>query len=186
MAAKALTKRRLWTYDELIAEMPETNQPSELWEGELIVAPAPTPLHQRIVFRLARLLEHFVSEHQLGEIMIAPLDVVLSPRRVVQPDIIYISNAKHHIIQDCIRGVPDLIVEVVSPGTWRRDHVDKKTLYEQFGVLEYWIVDPEARMIEVFVLEEKSFRLLDRSGPGEPARSQLLRGLTVAVEEVLG
>ena len=84
--------------------------------------------------RVARLLDQFVSRHQLGEVLLAPLDVVLTPRRVVQPDIVYVSHARHAIIQDQIHGAPDLIVEVVSPGTWRRDHIEKKALYEQFSI----------------------------------------------------
>lgn len=118
--------------------------------------------------------------------MVAPVDVVLTQRRIVQPDILYISNAKRGIIQDRIDGVPDLVVEAVSPGTWRRDHMDKKALYEQFGVQEYWIVDPEAKMIGVFVLEQKSYRLLGRLGTGERARSQELAGFEVSVDGVMG
>jgi Uma2 family endonuclease len=186
MVVKTLEKKRRWTFDELVAQTPETNQPTELWDGELIMTPAPTPLHQRISFRLAQLMEQFVSAHQLGEVMVAPVDVVLTQRRIVQPDILYISNAKRGIIQDRIDGVPDLVVEVVSPGTWRRDHMDKKALYEQFGVQEYWIVDPEAKMIEVFVLEQKSYRLLGRWGTGERARSQQLAGFEVSVDGVMG
>ncbi len=186
MVVKTLEKKRLWTFDELAAKTPETNQPTELWDGELIMALAPTPLHQRISFRLARLLEQFVSARQLGEVMVAPIDVVLTQRRVVQPDILYISNAKRAMIQDRIRGAPDLIVEIVSPGTWRRDHVDKRALYEQFGVTEYWIVDPEAETIEVLALEQKSYQLVGRVGPGERATSRLLVGFEVAVIEVIG
>ncbi len=185
MAAKAVGRKRVWTYDELLTELPETNQPTELWEGELIMAPSPGALHQRISFRLARRLEQFVAEHQLGEVLVAPLDVILTPRRVVQPDIIYVSPAKQGIIQDRIRGVPDLIVEVVSPGTWRRDRIEKKALYEQFGVAEYWIVDPEGGMIEVFTLEQGSYRLLGRFGPGGRARSSVVAGFEVQVDEVL-
>lgn len=185
MAVRASAKQRLWTYDELVAERPETNQPTELWEGELVMTPSPAPAHQRVSFRLASLLAQFVSAHQLGEVFLAPLDVVLSPRRVVQPDIIYVSSPKQRIIQDRIRGAPDLLVEVVSPGTWRRDHIDKKALYEQFGVVEYWIVDPKAKTIEVLALQQGSYQLLGRFSPSGQARSTLLVGFEVSVEEVL-
>lgn len=185
MVVKTQEKGRLWTFDELVAEMPETNQPTELWDGELIMTPAPTPQHQRISFRLARLLEQFVSARQLGEVIVAPVDVVLASRRVVQPDILYVSNARRAIIQDRIRGVPDLVVEVISPGTWRQDHIDKKALYEQFGVQEYWIVDPEAKTVEILALEQKNLRLIDRFGPGEEFSSRLLAGFQVEVSEIV-
>ena len=186
MVVKAVEKKRLWTYDELVAKTAETNQPTELWEGELIMTPAPAPKHQEVVARLARALSDHIAERDLGRVYFAPVDVVLTQRRVVQPDILYISNAKRAIIQDRIRGAPDLVVEVVSQGTWRRDHVDKKALYEQFGVLEYWIVDPEAMTIEVFGLARKSFGLVCRAGSGEIAASRLLVGFKVSVDEMVG
>ncbi|KAB2960859.1 MAG: Uma2 family endonuclease [Candidatus Methylomirabilis oxygeniifera] len=117
MATKVLRRKRVWTYNELLAEKTETNQPTELWEGDLVKTPSPVAQHQRISFRVARLLAQFVSMHQLDEILLAPLDVVLTPRRVVQPDIVYISHARQAIIRDQIHEAPDLIVEVVSPGT---------------------------------------------------------------------
>ncbi len=179
-------KDRLWTFDEMLAELDETNQPTELWDGELIMAPAPTPHHQDVVFRLARAMTNFVELRKLGKVYVSPLDVVLTQRRVVQPDIIYISREHSAILRDRIRGVPDLLVEVISPGSWRRDRVDKKALYEQHGVKEYWTVDLEAETIDVWTLEEGSYTLLGRSGRGDIARSQLLPGLEVAVDQVLG
>ena len=113
----------------MVAKLPETNMPTELWDGEIIMSPAPRPSHQEIVLNFASVLKHFVTAKKLGKVFVSPIDVVLSQRRVVQPDIIFIAKARFEIVQDCIRGVPDLAVEVISEGSWRRDRVDKKGLY---------------------------------------------------------
>ena len=176
--------KRLWTFDELAAEMPETNQPTELWDGELIMSPSPRPSHQKIVFHFARLLEDFVIARQLGIVHISPCDVVLSQSRVVQPDVIFISQAKEGITQNQIRGVPDLVVEVISEGSWRRDRIDKKALYEQYGLPEYWIIDPETRAIEVFVLDQGAYHLHCRASDDEPANSKLLSGFALSFSQL--
>lgn len=178
-------KKRLWTFDEMLAELPESNLPMELWDGELIMSPTPRPNHQRIVYRLAKLLEEFVTERKLGEVFLSPLDVILSQRQVVQPDVFFISKPRLNLVTDRVRCAPDLTVEVISKGRSRRDRVDKKELYEQFGVREYWIVDPEAQTIEVFALEKGAFKLHAKAGPGEPADSKLLSGFSVIWSQLL-
>jgi len=187
MAVSALLRqqeeKRLWTYDELLAEHPETNLPMELWDGEIVMSPTPTPSHQTIVLRFGRLLDDFVRDHKLGIIFLSPLDVVLSQHRVVQPDLLFVSEANGAIIQDRIRGVPDLVVEVVSQ-TWKRDRVEKKALYEQFGVSEYWIVDPESRSIEVFALVKGVYQLHCKAIDSASARSRLLSGFKVSFSEL--
>ena len=87
--------------------------------------------------------------------------------------------------ETCIRGVPDLLVEVISDGTWRRDRVDKKALYGQFGVSEYWIIDPESRLIEVFTLDAGTYRLHARGVGADPVGSNLMAGLTVAFDQLV-
>jgi Uma2 family endonuclease len=168
----------------MLAELPETNQPIELWDGELVMSPTPTPNHQRIVLRLTEKLNAFVREHGLGEVFVSPLDVVLSQHRVIQPDLFFVSNANKKIIQDRIRGVPDLVFEVISPGTWKRDRVEKKSLYEQVGIAEYWIVDPESRTIEVFALTNGSYQLHCRSVDTETAKSKLLSDFGISFNEL--
>jgi Uma2 family endonuclease len=86
--------KRLWTYEEMVAELPETSQPVELWNGEIIMSPAPHPSHQRIVGRFWKKLDRFVEERELGEAFFSPVDVVLTPHRVVQPDVLFISKAR--------------------------------------------------------------------------------------------
>ena len=106
--------RRRYTYDEIVDEMPETNQPCELWDGELIMAPAPFFDHQKTVLRFYRRLDDWVSFGKLGEVVASPIDMVLSPHRAVQPDVAFIATARLAIIQRVIRGPADLVAEVVS------------------------------------------------------------------------
>lgn len=176
---------RRWTYDELLAQLPESNQSSELWDGELIMSPSPTPAHQTVVLALARLLEDFVTSRQLGRVFISPLDVIFSPTRAVQPDIIFVATASNSIIRDRIRGVPNLIVEIISEGSWRRDRVDKKALYEQVSVPEYWIVDPESETIEVFTLVRGAYELHVKAVATEHANSKLLEGFSVRFRDLV-
>lgn len=176
--------KRLWTYEEMAAELPETNLPTELWDGEIIMSAAPFALHQRVVLRLARIIEDYVRAHRAGEVFISPIDVVLAARKVVQPDVVFVSSAKQAIVQGPIRGVPDLLVEVISEGTWRRDRVDKKALYEQFGVGEYWIIEPELKLIEVFALEAGAYRLHARGLGSEQVTSRLLAGFALTFAQL--
>jgi Uma2 family endonuclease len=183
-AVPKLQARRHWTFDQMAAELSERNSPTELWDGEIIMSPAPTPSHQDVVFNFATLLRNFVARKKLGKVFVSPIDVVLSQRRAVQPDVIYISKGRSSIIQEAIRGVPDLVAEVVSAGSWKRDRVDKKVLYEQFGVAEYWIIDPEAHLIEVFALGKRGYELHSRAELGETAPSRTLPGFAVSWDKL--
>ena len=106
------------------------------------MSPSPSFFHQQIAFRFHRALDSWVMEHRLGRVIGAPLDMVLSESRVTQPDVAYISKARLAIIQRLIMGSADLVAEVVSLGSRQRDRVEKRDLYEQHGVQEYWIIDP--------------------------------------------
>jgi len=189
MATAALprpaARKRLWTYDEMVAELPESNLPMELWDGELIMSPTPIPNHQRIVYRFAKMLEEFVSAKKAGEVFISPLDVILTQRRVVQPDVFFISKNRLGLVTDRVRCAPDLAVEVISEGSWKRDRVEKKDLYEQHGVREYWIIDPEAQTIEVFSRERGAFKLTSKADLGETASSKLLSGFAVTWSQLI-
>ena len=127
-SAPATWKNRQWTFEELAAELPESNLPTELWDGELIKSPAPSFLHQKIVDRFHDLLKTWVRRHRLGETALAPIDMVLTSRRATQPDVVFISNERLGIIKERIMGAADLVAEVISPGSRRRDRIDKRDL----------------------------------------------------------
>ena len=177
--------RRLWTYDEMVAELPETNLPVELWNGEIIMSPAPHPDHQRIVRNFFRKLDQLVEPRQLGEVLFSPVDVVLTPRRVVQPDVLFIEKARLNIVGSHVTGAPDLVMEVISAGSWQRDRIEKKALYEQAGVAEYWIIDPDAAAIEVFALSKGVYQLHSKATGKEQAKSKLLAGFKVTFTELM-
>lgn len=176
--------QRLWTYDEMVAELPETNLPVELWNGEIIMSPAPHPDHQRIVAQFWNKLNQFVAPAGLGECFLSPLDVVLTPHRVVQPDVFFITEARQDIVQNHIVGAPDLVMEVISAGSWQRDRIEKKALYESAGVAEYWIIDPDAETIEVFALIKGVYQLHSKAMGKATAKSRLLTGFNITFVEL--
>ena len=176
--------QRRWTYDEMVAELPETNLPTELWDGEIIMSPAPHPDHQRIVARFYKKLDHYVEERGLGEVLFSPVDVVLTPHRTVQPDVLFVSKARRGIVQKQVNGIPDLAMEVISEGSWERDRIQKKALYEQFGLPEYWIVDPDSHSIELFVLASGSYQLHGKGSGADRISSRLLPGFEVSFDEL--
>jgi len=177
---------RLWTFDELVTALPESNRPTELWDGELIMPPSPSFFHQQIADRFHDKLKAWVRKHRLGKTATAPLDMVLSPRRAVQPDVLFVGNEHLHVIRDRVMGAADLVAEVISPESRRRDRIDKRDRYEQHGVREYWLIDPEAQTVEVLYLVAERYELLGRWHPGERARSRLLRGFSISVSDLFG
>jgi len=178
--------KRLWTYDEMVAELDETNLPVELWNGEIVMSPAPHPDQGRIVGQFYKRLDRYVEENGLGEVLLSPVDVVLTQKRVVQPDVLFISKARLGIVKNYIEGVPDLAMEVISETSWQRDRIQKKALYEQFGLPEYWIVDPDGETIEVFTLVKGAYQIHSRAVKGQAAKSKLLSGFSLAFKDLAG
>ena len=178
--------QRSWTYDQMVAELPETNRPVELWNGEIVMSPAPHPRHQEIVLNFAQRLKEFVTGGKLGRVYISPVDVVLTQRRVVQPDVLFIAKHRLEIVKDRVDGVPDLAMEVISETSWQRDRIEKKALYEQFGLPEYWIVDPDSETIEVFALSKGVYQLHSRAVGAQMAKSKLLAGFSLTFKDLLG
>jgi Uma2 family endonuclease len=140
---------RKMTYADY-AKIPEDGNRHEILEGDWYVTPASSTDHQSVVVALTALFTNFASRTGAGRAFVAPTDVLLSPHDIVQPDVLFVAKDHASIIEQAfIRGAPDLVVEVLSPATASIDRGRKLTLYERSGVREYWIVDPQARTVEV-------------------------------------
>ena len=119
---------------------------AELISGVIYMSPSPVRNHQKIITRLSGRMDHFTEINDLGEVFVAPFDVYLDDHsNAVQPDIIFVAKKNLRIIDRHVHGVPDLVVEVLSEGNKGHDLIKKKDLYQQFGIKEYWIIDPETR-----------------------------------------
>jgi Uma2 family endonuclease len=141
---------------EVFESLPEGTL-AQVINNKLVMSPAPTSEHQRVLKKIFLQLNAFVESHHLGEVLFAPVDVYLDTENVYQPDIVFISNEQMHILQDSIHGAPDLIVEILSPGSQRLDKKDKKTVYERNAVKEYWIVDPVSKKVLGYRLLNNAF-----------------------------
>jgi Uma2 family endonuclease len=132
---------------------------AEVIENQLFMAPSPTPDHQDATGNLFIEISLFVRKNKLGRVFFSPIDLYLDEHsNVVQPDILFIANGNPLIIDKRgLKGVPDLIIEVLSPGNKKYDSVKKKKLYEKFGVKEYWLVDPETKIANGFILKGQIF-----------------------------
>jgi Uma2 family endonuclease len=183
--AQLWPRRGQWTEADYFA-LPDTNRYIELSGGELIMPPHPTETHQRVVLNLVRLLDAFVMARDLGIVRFAPLPVRLWPGKIREPDIFFVAQEHSDRIGEQVYGPPDLVAEVLSPGTWRADRHEKFSEYAQAGVGEYWMVDPDACTVEVFVLREGAYELLGKWGRDEEAHSEALARFRVALDEVFG
>ena len=173
-----------WTFARMVAELPPESR-YELHKGALLdISPAPLRKHQQVLVKLLVLFHRFLEANPIGEVFIAPLDVVLSETDVVEPDLIVLLGDTGDPEETHIRQVPDLVLEVLSPGSVTRDLVEKRALYTQYGVKEYWIVDPLQTSIEVQALEGNTYSV-HASAKGEGrVESALLPGLVVGLGEV--
>ena len=172
------------TYEQYCL-LPEDGKQYEVIDGELFMTPAPKPKHQEIVVRLTVELSGFVRKNGLGEVFIGPVDVVFDRHTVVQPDVLFISTARLSIVgEEALEGAPDLVVEVLSPSTFYKDLRKKMTAYSQFGVQEYWIVDPETQTIEIYARRDDKLQLAQKFSSDETVESALLPGLRLAVRDL--
>jgi len=139
------------TYEDFLL-FPDDGQRHELIDGEHYVTPCPITKHQRVSGNLHWLLRSYLEVHPIGEVFYAPFDVIFSDFDVVEPDLLYLSKARaaEILTSKNVQGAPELVVEIGSPGTRKRDETIKRRLYERSGVTEYWIVDPKLDVIRLY------------------------------------
>ena len=162
--------------DDLVQDyvaLPNDGKRYEIHDGELCVMPAPTLLHQILLFGVAKVLDAHVRLRNLGLVMVAPLDVILSDRptktTILQPDIVYLDSARLEAAHmRGVEGPPTLVVEVLSPSSAVVDRTRKRELYAHYGVPYLWFVDPDTRELEAHVLEAREYRLARRASGTEP------------------
>jgi Uma2 family endonuclease len=184
----AIHSPRKLTYQDF-ERIPEDGLRHEILDGVHVVSPAPSLRHQWVSRGVFRALDSFVAARGLGEVFFAPFDVVLSDHDVVEPDLLFISRERLAILTEAnVQGAPDLLVEVLSPGTRRRDLGQKLVRYEKLGVLEYWVVDPKTETALIFRKTGDSFAppLRLAAEAGDRLATPLLPGFGLPLREVFG
>jgi Uma2 family endonuclease len=175
------------TYDDFL-QFPDDGMRHELIDGEHFVTPSPNPRHQRILGSLHLEIGIYLKAHPIGEVFFAPLDVVISNFDVVEPDLLYMSRqrATEVLVPENVRGVPELVVEIASKSTRKRDETIKRALYERAGVSEYWVVDPKIDVVRVYKNTAEGFsRPIElRRDAGDTLTTPLLPGLTIPLDVV--
>ena len=165
---------------------PDDGRRHELIDGEHYVTPSPVTNHQRISRCLLFEIEFYLRAHPIGEVFCAPFTTILTQYDVVEPDLLYVSNERRDVIQEWIRGAPDLVVEILSPSSRKLDEVTKRRLFERTGVAEYWVVDPELKAVTVHRRDGDRFVRVAELGRDEGAvlTTPLLPGFELGLDRL--
>ena len=183
---EAAHSRAKLTYADYV-RFPDDRLRHEIIDGEHFVTPSPVTRHQRISKRLLYLLEGYLRKHPIGEVFHAPFDVLLSEFDIVEPDLIYLSKARAHFLTEKnLQGPPDLVVEILLPGTRRRDEKLKRDLYDRVGVREYWLVDPGRNVVTVYRGGKSGFKTprVYSASAGDTLTTSLLPKLTISLQSL--
>ena len=170
-----------------IWDTPDDGNRYEVIDGNLYVTPPPIWAHQRGLSKLHLRVAGHVYDHDLGEVVTAPVGVVLDDENGVQPDLVYVSRERLGIIVERgIEGAPDLVVEVLSPSTQTRDRGVKMRRYARAGIPHYWIAVPRNRQLEAYALAAGGYELTGTYGPGDVFRPALFPGLEIPIDDLWG
>lgn len=176
-----------WTYEDY-RRLPDDGRQYEVIRGVLYVNPAPRLLHQYVSAELLWRFQVFVRKRRLGFVLGAPIDLRLPGgiANPIQPDILFLRSEKAPDWRgQSLISLPDLVVEIVSPGSRRFDRIVKLAAYQEAGVPEYWLVDLDARAVAVYALtEDGQYMEHRRAGMGEMITSRTLQGFRVKVSSL--
>ena len=179
-----LTQSKVFTYQDYL-ELPEDSYQYQVINGELVMTPAPYTIHQQVSINIVDKLIQFLKSNPIGRILYAPVDVVINETNVFQPDILFISTENSKIItQKNVTGPPDLVIEILSPSTGYYDLTEKKDVYAEFGVKEYWIVDPKKQWVEFYSNESKKFKSIQRLEKSRILKSHTLSRFEIRMEKI--
>jgi len=175
------------TYDDFVL-FPDDGKRHELIDGEHFVTPSPNTKHQVVCGNLYWLLRSHLQQHPLGRLFFAPFDVVFSMFDVVEPDLLYMSHerAKTILTDANVQGVPELVVEIASKSTRKRDETIKRRLYARSGVFEYWVIDPAIEVVRIYRRTGDGFaRPIELSREaGDTLSTPLLPGFGASLDEI--
>jgi Uma2 family endonuclease len=180
------TRSVKFTYDDFV-NFPDDGMRHEIIDGEHYVTPSPNTRHQSIAVNLTVALGSFLKVNPLGVVFTAPFDVVFSHFDVVEPDVLYISRERAGVLTDKhVSGAPDLVVEILSPGTRKTDEITKRNLYNRGDVREYWVIDPELDDVKIYRRIEGTFSraaelALER---GDALTTPLLPGFSLPLRDL--
>ena len=157
----------------------------EIINGEMIRKSAPSPIHQEVLKNLLYIIETYNRLQKKGRLFCAPIDVFLDDYNKLQPDLVFISEKKKSITNDGILGVPDLVIEIISPTSVIRDRIEKKNVFERFAIPEFWLVDPQYESIEIYTLKDNRYELFSAATTMEGGLNQsLFEGLSISFNDV--
>jgi len=182
--APNLERRSFYTYQDYL-KLPDDGIRYEIINGELVMSPAPTVGHQRTLREFLLTIGNFLRKNPLGEVLPAPTDVILSDINILQPDLVLVLREKYDIFtRENIQGAPDLVIEVLSRGTEKRDRIEKLRAYERFGVQEYWMANHEREWVEVWRRARGKFVLHKRFERNHILTTPLLSGLKIRLTKI--
>jgi Uma2 family endonuclease len=178
-------EEKLITVAELFDMELEEGYFYELLNGHIVKKQAPSPQHQKAVVKMTTLIENFITEKDLGDCYTSPIDVFFDKYNNTQPDVLFIKKDRLFIVTpNGIEGHPDLIIEVLSPSTYRNDRIGKMKLYCEFGVSEYWIVDPIYKVVEVYNLENNAYVMTSNAVETGEITSKVLDDFKTNIEQI--
>jgi Uma2 family endonuclease len=181
-----IPQQTLLTYEDYARLTPPDSHNYELRQGKIITMPTPIPRHQLISSELHILLGSYAKIHRLGKVIAAPMDTKFTEHDTVQPDLLFISTDRLHIIgEKKIEEAPDFVIEIMSPGNTPKEMVYKKELYESCGVREYWIIYPKKNSIRQFENRNNTFVQVGEFGLDDTVHSLVVKDFKVKVSDIL-